>query len=681
MEVRITRTDNGLGDLIEVLLKNPLTNIYQWYPITERANPLEQGTADRYYMDSYFYANLEPNFNQRNSRLVWVNGSKTIFSWRGGVAPIVSMVPGVSLTTTPGTSWAALGMGVPSDLIPAGETQYVVVKGRKYEINSSWDTDTILLSDTEGIEVGDYATAYIAPADAPGVLIPDTNVLPDTYPNIDFCRQNKNYMFYGSFASRQLFMSNNFDRLPTETSVFLSTTPSFTINDLILSSVPTFNGTGTVIFTVSIVTAGTPDTIKVITTKNGVNYATTITIDGDGNITANSAVGHITFKFANSTGHNVGDTWKITATQGIGTFFNLIPPGDEKNPPAWANFFYSLPRVPGQGYIFFLPANFWTMEPQEGDMYVSDQYGQWSIVSTQIAADLQSETISFNSLKQVSAAKAIFPYMVGHMENYLVFVTENKNLEFIGREEFLELPQMNYLSQPVAKDFIAATFEKGSIEYFDKKLFITSPKESAMLVYDNQDGNKYWQPPQIYSENGILSIVDNTLISHSNLRNQTFNLFTGKSDDGGAFTVVMRTAYLSFGERWRMKNSNKSFLEGYMAGLPPLVFKAIQGVNGCAGVFPHEVKPIYCLGKDTAPIGEGNLGAHPLGSDVPGNELNHFNEIFPKYNPILQYYFIAFQLECATKNHTYEVLSMGVNAVESNTGNNSLIPEEEISQV
>lgn len=313
-------------------------------------------------------------------------------------------------------------------------------------------------------------------------------------------------------------------------------------------------------------------------------------------------------------------------------------------------------------------------------MYVNDQYGQWSTINTQIAADLQSETISFDPLKQLSAAKAIFPYMISHMENEIVFVTENKHLEFIGRKKFLELPQMDYLSQPVAKDFEAASFVGGSMEYLNKRLHITSPAESVMLVYDNQAGDKYWQPPQVYAENGILSIVENTLISHSNLRNQTFNLFTGKSDAGSAFTVVMRTPYLSFGDRWRMKNSNKSFLEGYIGGLPPLFFRAIQGIGGCAGVFEHEVQPVVCAGSSIAPLGEGSLGSHPDGSDLPDESLSHFNEIFPKYNPILQYYFLAFELSCSTKNHTYEVLSMGVNELVSNTGNSALIPEEEISR-
>lgn len=681
MEVRVVRTDDeALRDQIEVLLESPVTGLMQWYPITERANPLEQGTADRYYMDSYFYTNLEPNFSQRNSKLIWVNGTKTIFSWRGGVAPIVSMVPGVSLTTTAGKSWVSLGMNVPNSAHPAGETEYIVVKGIKYEVDSGWDTDTILLSNTNDIEVGDYATAYIAPAEA-DVLIPDTNVMPDSYPTIDFCKQNKNYMFYGSFQSRQLFMSNNFDRLPTETVKFIAADLNSQLDDLILSTPPTYNGTGVTVFSIFISSTGTPDTIQGFAVRNGVKSVLVITPDGSG-FQGASLFGIIKFAFANTTGHTLGDTWEITAIQGIGTFFSLVPPGDEKNPPAWANFFYSLPRLPGQGYIFQLPANFWTMDVQEEDMYVGDQYGQWSYINTQIGTDLITETISFTPLKQIASAKPIFPYMVGHMENYIVFVTENKQLQFIGRQAFLELPQTDYLSEPVELDFEAASFELGSLEYLNKRLSITSPKESVMFVYDNKTENKYWQPPQVINENGILSIVGNTLITHSNLRDQTFNLFTGTSDNGAEFTVRARTALGALPRkgsngRWDSKWSSNSFLEGYIQGNPQLVMTVFVAPNDQVG-YSHNVKPVKTNDHtDNASNGESVLGAHPLGNDLVF-EGNYFNEIYRKFKPVLNFYFVSLQIACVSKNHSYSILSMGINAVISPTGNNTLIGDREV---
>ena len=388
-------------------------------------------------------------------------------------------------------------------------------------------------------------------------------------------------------------------------------------------------------------------------------------------ITANQAVPQViedglSITFTKKTGHSVGDFWDITVDQSI--------------TEAWYNFYYRLPvRRPGEGYVFQLPSNFWTMAPQEEEMYVNDAYGQWSYISTELSADLQSESVRLTPLKKASTSKVIFPYMIDYLDNDIIYVTENKTLDMIGRREFLELPQIGYLSEPVSLDFEEATFENGSMKYFSKMLFITSPNESAMFVYSNRADTKYWQPPQIYAENGILSIVENTLISHSNLRNQTFNMFTGSDDNGSAFTVRIRTPYNSYGDRWKVKNSSNSFIEGYITGNPPLKHTVYLGVNGCGGILTHDVEPIVCISPDRAPLGEGSLGSHSLGSDR-FNQDSHFYELSKKYEPIMSYRFVSLELECTTKKHSYSILAMGLNAVSSNLGNNDLIPEETISR-
>jgi len=251
----------------------------------------------------------------------------------------------------------------------------------------------------------------------------------------------------------------------------------------------------------------------------------------------------------------------------------------------------------------------------------------------------------------------------------------------IGRRQFLELPQIGYLSQPVEADFKALSFKNGSMEYWQKRLYITSPIEETMMVYDNKTGNKYWQPPQDFSENGILSIENDMLITHSNLRNQSFVLFNDEDDNGDEYTVIMRTPANAYGSRWGTKITNKSFLEGYITNKPPLVATAYVEIDGAARIIPHNVLPILIPQKTKAPIGQGNLGSHQLGSDKPTNALQYFREIASNpYNPIMQWYFLALELSCTCKNHSYSILSMGVNYVPGNLGNNPYIPPQIISK-
>lgn len=816
----ITGGSSGTTANVVSSIQDATTGVPTWYQMTENVNPLPVG-LHRYYMDDWFDTNLDSAVSLKLSRLVWVNGLTRIFSWTGGIAPIVSIVANTSISTTPGKTWASLGFIDPA-LDPSSSGD-IIINGIKYNITGGWSTNTLLLASTAGISLNNVALSEIqndASVSAPNVPF-------------DMCRGNKNYMFYGNWNSQQLYMSNGFNRpavseisqtQAVQNDLVLGTSPytglgahkyrvtidsvnpevnlytvtgASLLDDAVYDTtgynagpqptpnvyvvnmladftlvVPIIGGTYTIAEMVTGLTSGAKGVvvavipgptysyaIKLLTpfgfessenvqgsdstlinpvtqalfqnwiqySKNGIavpinngsgpllvtplnilptpltdgltitfanffghlvgnSYQLTINlgthdtyqwqIDGATPVATGVAIvanaiqtltNGITISFVSQSGHTIGDTWEISVNQAITL--------------AWTNFYYTLPiRRPGEGYLYQLSANFWTMAPQESEMYVNNKFGKWAYIETVLSADLQSETVLLTPLKQVSSSKVIFPYMTSYLDDTLIYVTENKTLDMIGRKELLQLPQTTNLSQPVALDFQEASFIDGSMEYLDKKLFITSPRETLMLVYDNQPNNKYWQPPQIIPENGILSIVGNTLITHSNLRNQSFNLFTGKNGDNGSnYTVRARTGYLSYGNRWGFKNSNASFVEGYITGAPPMVLNVILGINGCGGIFPHNIEPVVCISPDQAPHGEGNFGSHQNGSDT-FNQDSHFNEIYERFKPILEFRFASLELSCVATNHSYAWLSFGLNAVISNRGNNDLKNREIITR-
>lgn len=357
-------------------------------------------------------------------------------------------------------------------------------------------------------------------------------------------------------------------------------------------------------------------------------------------------------------GHTVGDFWDVTATPAITR--------------AWDNFYYNLPiRRPGEGYIYQLPSNFWTQDTQEDSLYINSSYGEWSVVQTILSADLQSETVVLTPLKQAGANKVLYPYLTGHNNDLLVYINTSYQLDTLGRLPLIEKPQTGYLSDPVKLDFLVSSFIGGRIKYMNKRLHITSPKEGVMHVYD--DFKKYWQPLKSFPEMGILTVIGTELACHSNIRNQTFTLFTNASGDNGQeYSVTMRTPYHAPNGIWSSTYSNQSMTTGYITGAPPLIHTFIEGVNGCAGIFPHLIQPIVCKAPDRSPFGEGPFGSHPFGSDLDAGG-SYFNEIYKAYAPVLQYYLCAIDISCTTTSHTYSILNMGMNGMLSGTGNNGLV--------
>lgn len=901
-EVRVTQSsDANLKDIIEVLYPNPGTGVLQWYQITQNVNPLTAG-IHRYYMDDWFDTNLNPGLSLNLPRLIWVNGLNQIFSWTGGIAPIVSVNTNTSISTTPGITWESLGFVAPlssgfinyingtgtfivGDIITglssgatgkvtavdsasltltdivgifsvnesitgsssgatgtvgsyiAPSTQSsgnITVNGVLYTITGGWDTDTLTLSNTSGILANDVAFSQIQVDSAP---IP-----------FDVCSNNQNYMFYGSWKSRSLYMSNQFSNSATQEITAVQANQ----NDLVLGLTP-FTGMGNHVYRVTIDsvnpnnnsqeyipgtgslndgtfnTAGynaggiTPNIYKVamlgdlslvasitsgifsigdtvtgatsmaqgvvITTyNNGTNQVYGIRmITGFGfvfgeNVTGSSST-HVnvvvqslwqnwiqysknnivinidtgsgsmpiaalntniitlsdglTIQFANFQGHGIGDVFQLTInTAGYDTFqyqvdggapietMQPITAGDtiflqndvtlsfvsqtghtigdyweisvnQAITDAWSNFYYTLNgiptsttftntpsggRRPGEGYIFQLSANFWAMAPQESEMYVNTQYGKWAYISVTLSSNLQEETVTLTPLKQAAISKVIFPYMIGYMDNDLIFVTENKKLDIIGRMVFIQLPQIDNLSQPVENDFNSASFENGSVNYWNKTLFITSPNDNKMFCYDEHPENKYWQPPQAIPENGILSTYGNSLISHSGIRNQTNTLFTATNGDNGTdYTVIARKPAYAFGSRWEVKDSNMSFVEGYVTGNPPMKFAAYLDLITTVSV-SHILEPVISPVPTKAAFGEGSFGSHSFGSDIY-QPNPHFYEIYEQFRPILSYRFAALEMSCTTTNHSYSWLDWDLNVITSALNNQDLKSKEIISQV
>lgn len=403
---------------------------------------------------------------------------------------------------------------------------------------------------------------------------------------------------------------------------------------------------------------GEPDTFQWQIDK-GDPVATGVTITGSNQTLQDGVV----IKFVSDRGHAVGDYWDIQVEQSI--------------TDAWVNFYYSTPlRKPGEGAIVKLPSNFWTMKPQEEYMYVNTQNGKWGTIDFILSADLVSEKVDWEPLKQVSQNKVLYPYLIAPgADNYLVYVNQSKNLDFIGRKELVEKPQVGNLSDPIERGFKAASFINGSIKYWDKKICITSPEDPIMFVYDWIEG--YWQPPQIFPEAGILSIVENNLIAHSNIRNQTNTLFTGTNDNNSAFNVVMATPYMDYGDPWRIKQSTMTFINGEIVGAPIINYQVLRDIEGCSGIIDHKVSPILCLPQNKASFGKGPFGSHGFGND-PATPVSFFQEIYA--HPPADYYYAKIILTCSTLDQQWSLLSLGLNAVNSNSGNNKLISNNGLIQ-
>lgn len=369
----------------------------------------------------------------------------------------------------------------------------------------------------------------------------------------------------------------------------------------------------------------------------------------------------IVVSWAQDEGHNIGDYWIIEVNQIV------VRP--------WANFYYTLDltsqesvRRPGEGYIYSLPANFWTMDTLEDSIYVNTANGEWGFSSPQLSANLLSEDISFTPLKQVGSSKVLYPYLTGHNRNDLLFIDENKNLTSIGRIVLMEKIQMEDMSDFVRNAFNANSWINGSIVFQDDKTWLTSPEDNIMLCYDER--TKYWQPPQYIPNLGLLTIIGTSLYVHSNLNTATRSLndSTADGDDGVEYEVVARSSTYDHGNRWNKKTANMAFWEGYVDEAPPMKMKVYLDVDGCSGIRETNIQPVYCTDViNHGNFGGGQDGGHEFGGDET-HRTNYARYQFTKMG-VAHFYFSSLEFSCRAKKHPYEMLSMGINLAQSKSNN------------
>lgn len=379
----------------------------------------------------------------------------------------------------------------------------------------------------------------------------------------------------------------------------------------------------------------------------------------------------VSVEFANAKGHAVGDTWLVTAYR--------------ETIRAFSDFYYDNPnRLPGQGYEVLLDSPFFTMYPQEKDMYVYCSAGHQYQIFPLLSQDLLTETIKVNTLKLDPENIPQDPWLIGTFKNNLVTITRDNTIEIIGRQIMTELPQIKVMSDNIKKDLDRFDFRDGSIKYYKRNLVITLPRENLVFIWN--DARKHWQPPQRYARIlGLLTEVDGKLIAHDIHSNNSYELFSNeKLNDLETFTdeigvpIEKRIVlpYNNYGERMRLKKSYIIGFEGYTIGDSDITYKINWDINECIPPFVSKIKPIYCF-SDRASLGKANLGYHGLGNDKD-QTLRKFRVIEEFVENI--FYESNIEIYSNNPNEYWEILGVGINVLDAKL-NNSCITTNEVINV
>ncbi len=385
---------------------------------------------------------------------------------------------------------------------------------------------------------------------------------------------------------------------------------------------------------------------------NGVTQASLVPITG----AAQALADGISVTFGQVNGHTLGDSWFIFANPTIIR--------------GWSDYRYYQPnRLPGQGFTALLDSNGWTETPQEDKMYVNSQSGHYYVVRLDLSADLLNETVTIERLKSETTNKALFPYLNKYIKNQMAVISQDKTFDILGRQKFLELPQLKSISDEVRVDFETADWEDADILYYKRKIYFCVPRTGLVFVYDEY--KKYWHAPMKFSVRvSLLSIIDDMLIGHSYERNESYELFVGLNDLGiYPIETHITLPYDSYGKRYMEKECSAVGFEGYIQGNPIINYTVNADVGGCHGQAIGKIFPFLCAPQDRASLGKSHLGFHGLGNHSVA-VMPHFFYIDPF--PNLMFYQRNIEIDCVSLDQRWSIISVGTDINLAGINNTSI---------
>lgn len=253
-----------------------------------------------------------------------------------------------------------------------------------------------------------------------------------------------------------------------------------------------------------------------------------------------------------------------------------------------------------------------------------------------------------------------------HAPNAIIFVTEDKEMLMLKRQEYLDYPQQISLSDPIKPTFLKGVHDDASGIVYKSKIWYAykqdenSTYNDTVIIYDLIRNR--WFTPIIGWNVSDWTVINNELHWHSSITPNTYKVIDDKTDNTQAFTSVLRTHSEDFGLPNWQKNVGELLLELYMTENTEIQLNILYDEDGYTENVMTTIK-----GTDTGniinsqsynPFGASAFGTEQFGSNANISGMKKYRYIIPlKANN--EFYNIALQLTTVGAGMNYELIRYG----------------------
>lgn len=307
----------------------------------------------------------------------------------------------------------------------------------------------------------------------------------------------------------------------------------------------------------------------------------------------------------------------------------------------WQNFTVPSPRAAGQPGLLTMDKNIKAIIPQEQGVYVAAGNGEWYEVTFENSADQTKEQIKTRKLKTGAGSAPISQKAWAEAKSTIAYISQEPSLDELSRVEQFDTPTSRAISEDIKADFKSLDTTGVTVFYGKSKIYTVFPRETRVYIYDiakSQFYAPYFLPINSITEYGT------QIIGHSSIKNESYVLDDGYTDNGAPIDFKINLPYTAFGEYQSFKDIEAIYTELYenSAANPTLYidsdFEGSRGTQEYNLRHEGEENHVFRGGSDN------NLGTVAFGLEPFGGSEDDA-EFFDKYR---------FMHSCSTQNPAYE---------------------------
>jgi hypothetical protein len=314
--------------------------------------------------------------------------------------------------------------------------------------------------------------------------------------------------------------------------------------------------------------------------------------------------------------------WDSTFTiDFVGVFRNQLYVGNKKSRVAYASdalsyLNFTSSTAVGGARMFTLDDTCSGFMATKDSMLIFGQTDMVMMIKFTVSADQTKELMQIIRLETGSQGGVITSSAKIRIKNAVMYVTKEKTLDTIEFVANIADEQTLPISDIVKRDFDSFDFTDATITYWDRTIVVFIPMSSIVMLYDV--ARKIWHSPISFANTtiGCASVdEDGNLIGHDYYKNESYQLFVGRNDNGDPFDTKAIFAYNNFGSRFGIKNFYKYAQDGYISSNGELVRTLDYNFKGqtqsLSKTFNGGESFAYQV-EDESTFGKTSLGAREL---------------------------------------------------------------------